>query len=100
MGGEDKAEQLRDEILSTFRHLAEYWANLPDKRSDGSPMTIADRCNGVAFSICVALDGCGDLPPMILEAATPPDDGEEYDDEFAGVRVETYLHEFYYGGTP
>lgn len=87
-------DELRDEILRTFRGLALYWARLPDvDMATGRPVTIEDRCDGVVFSILSQLDGCGGLPSFDLVAHVHPDDEDQ---SLEGVTVSDMLHEHYY----
>jgi hypothetical protein len=52
------SEELRDKFLHEVRTIATYWAGLPDRdQATGKPMTVKDRCDGVAFSILSVLDG-------------------------------------------
>jgi hypothetical protein len=63
-------EEARDLLLEVFTASATYWANLPDK-------TPKERCDGVVFSVLVALDGCSmDLPAFDLIVSSHPDDPE------------------------
>jgi len=53
-----RAEEARREFLAWVRNRVEYWASLPDFDSaTGKPLTVWDRCDGVAFSLLLALDG-------------------------------------------
>lgn len=64
-------EEAREEFLDAVRETAHFWANLPDK-------TPEEKCNGVAFSILVILDGChGSLPAYDL-LLSPHEDDKEY----------------------
>ena len=87
-------DQLRDEMLETFRSVARYWANVPDfDAATGTETTIADRCDGVVFSILSQLDGCGSLPAFDLTAHVHPDDEDQ---TCEGVTVSDMLHEHYH----
>lgn len=87
-------EALRDELLSVFRGLAHYWANLPDvDPATGRAMTLHDRCDGVVFSILSQLDGVGQLPAFDLTAHVHPDDEDQ---SYEGVTISDMLHEHYY----
>lgn len=89
-------EALRDEIIGTFRQVARYWAGLSDTdKATGRPITIADRCDGVVFSILSQLDGCGALPAFDLVAHVHPDDEDQ---SYEGVVISDMLHEHYYPG--
>lgn len=61
-------EDLRDAFLRVLAGYAHYWATLPDK-------TPLERCNGLAFSILVMIDGGSmSLPAFDLIARPHPDD--------------------------
>lgn len=90
------SDDLARDIAHAFRNAAEYWSRVPTTNADGSTVTIEERCHGVAFSICAALDGCGSLPPIQLSVEHPPDDGEEYDETHAGSCVSCHIHDLYY----
>lgn len=63
------AEEIRDMFMSMVRDAARYWANLPDAdKATGKPLTIAGRCEGVAFSILSIIDGSSMLPAFDLVA--------------------------------
>ena len=86
-------EALRDEMLAVFRHLAHYWATLPDHDPfTGRERTIKDRCEGVVFSILVQLDGQGQLPAFDLVARVHPDDEDQ---SMHGVTISDMLHEHF-----
>ena len=61
-------DEVRQEFLTHVRETVKYWADLP-KYSD------FDKCEGVAFSILTAIDGCSmALPGFMLIPAPHPDD--------------------------
>ncbi len=89
------AAQARSEILSHIRFIAEYWAALPDK-------TPAERCDGVAFSLLVMIDGETVLPAMTLALAPHEDDRTYYESRGANwykpgqvINGDVMLHEEY-----
>lgn len=85
-------DQLRDELLGTFRMLANYWANIVEP--DGiTPLTAHDRCDGLVHSILAQLDGAGSLPGFDLVAHVHPDDEDQ---SYEGVVISDVLHEHYY----
>lgn len=87
-------DDLRDELLTVFRRLAKYWADLPDyDLIEGKNRTAFDRCDGVVFSILSQLDGCGALPSFDLVAHVHP---EDEDQSYEGVTISDALHEHYY----
>lgn len=97
------AEEVRDMLLEHFRHLAKYWAELPDvDKATGTTKTVLDRCDGVVFSILAALDGSGmALPAIDLKLAPHPDDKEFLRGEGSnwfepGMEISFALHEHYY----
>jgi hypothetical protein len=62
------AKEARKEFLQHIHDCSEYWASLPDQ-------TPQERCDGVAFSILVMLDGESmDLPAMNISLSPHPDD--------------------------
>jgi len=61
-------EDLRDLFMRVLAGYAHFWATLPDK-------TPLERCNGLAFSFLVMLDGGNmSLPVFDLVARPHPDD--------------------------
>lgn len=62
------AKEVRKEFLKHIHAVSEYWANLPDK-------TPQERCDGVAFSILVTLDGeSADFPAFNVSLSPHPND--------------------------
>jgi|SRR5579875_117459 len=60
--------EVREKFRSGIRGIVDYWAMLPGK-------TDHERCEGVAFSILAAIDGCSAaLPRFLLVPAPHPDD--------------------------
>jgi hypothetical protein len=50
-------EERRRDFLAFVRNRVAYWAGLPDfDAATGKPVTVWDRCDGVAFSLLLALD--------------------------------------------
>jgi hypothetical protein len=65
-------DEVREEFLSHVRAMVRYWATQPE--GEGC-RTVQDRCEGVAFSILCALDGCaGELPAFTVTPAPHPSD--------------------------
>lgn len=66
-------EEVRKKFLDAVRGIAQYWADerlVPDR-------TTQERCQGVAFSILVLLDGDdANLPGFALVPDPHPDDKE------------------------
>lgn len=89
-------EEVREEFLNIVRETARYWANVSDR-------TIEEKCDGVAFSILVLLDGqtCG-FPAVDMYPA-PHKDDKEYSKE-NGINWydpkkkfnDCYLHDLFY----
>jgi hypothetical protein len=91
---DDRAERLARDLVAAFEDRALYWARVPDvDAASGHVWTIEGKMLGLVHSILATLDGCADFPPFTLVVDTPPDDGEEYDQEYAGVSISTMLHE-------
>ena len=64
------AKEVRKEFLQHIHDCSEYWASLSDK-------TIQEKCDGLAFSILVMLDGESmDLPAFDVSLAPHPSDKE------------------------
>jgi hypothetical protein len=90
------AEEIREDILAHIRHIAHYWASLPDK-------TAQERCDGVAFSILALIDGHTDSAPAIDLVMRPhPGDkafhqaeGEDWIKDGTVVNDDCLLHELY-----
>ena len=65
------AEEVRQQFIDHVRALSRYWATLPGNK------TPQERCDGLAFSILVAIDGGAmALPAFDLAPAPYPDDEE------------------------
>lgn len=100
-------DEARDKILEHIRRIAEYWATLPpdnpsNKVFNAPPLTIRDRCDGVAFSILSMLDGVSAaMPGMILKLDPHPEDADFLRSEGArwfepGMEIEGSLHDRFY----
>ena len=90
------AEEAREDFLNHIHALVEYWANLPDH-------TDKEKCDGLAFSILVTLDGeSADLPALDLLLSPHPDDKQFHIDEDedwyeSGMMInDCALHELWY----
>lgn len=93
----EKSQALRDELLAHIRATVRYWATLPDTDpATGNTLTIEDRCDGVAFSILTALDGCSSLPAFDLVAHVYAEDDEDQTGPAEVVTISEMLHEQYY----
>jgi len=91
------AEDVRAQLLSQFKGIADYWAALPD-------MTGSERCHGVVFSILATLDGSSDSMPSIDLLLSPHKDDKEYNISLGndyyekGMMInDCHLHELYKG---
>jgi hypothetical protein len=80
---EKTTEEVRTEFLQHIRGAVNYWANLKGEH------TIEDRCEGVAFSILVAIDGCSSGLPAFILAPIP----HESDKQFSIDNNENYFPE-------
>lgn len=69
------AEELRDQFLAHVRAMVAYWATIPQS---ARPSDIMSRCEGVAFSILTAIDGCSMGLPAFDLVARPHEDDKEY----------------------
>lgn len=71
-------EEVREEFLRKIKAIANYWATV-NLSGPGMTDTIAERCDGVAFSILNIFDGTSvDLPAMDIALAPHEDDKEYY----------------------
>lgn len=92
-------DEVRDEFLQAFRDKAHYWATTPNGG------TVKERCEGVAFSILVMLDGgSGMLPAYKVTVDPHPEDkayciaeGTNYYEPGTEI-TNGYLHELFYRG--
>ncbi len=91
------ADEVRREFLDYCREMARYWADLPDK-------TPLERCEGVAFSILVAIDGetlglpCFDMvvSPHPSDQAYAENLGEDYYGPGTVINADAMMHEEFY----
>lgn len=100
MSREMTDDEVRKKFLDSVRGIAKYWA------SESRAQTVQERCDGVAFSILVLLDGGHGMMPGFTVAASPHEDDREYrrelgEDWFPVSDCEHdiagSLHEQYYG---
>ena len=90
-------EKVREEYIDHIRYLVEYWSELPFK-------TYKERCEGLAFSILVMLDGCSaGLPSVDLVLAPHPEDkqfhideGEDYYEPGMVFNDDVMLHDMFF----
>jgi hypothetical protein len=92
-------EEVRDEFIQAFRDKAHYWATT----ANGG--TLQDRCEGVAFSILVMLDGGSGMMPAYKVTVDPHPEDKAYCIEQGvnyyepGTEVSHgALHELFYRG--
>lgn len=66
--------EMREKFLNSVRNITEYWATTElDSENDN----VKYRCEGVAFSLMVLLDGgSGGSPGYLIISTTHPDDKE------------------------
>lgn len=91
-------EQAREAFLEHVRSVARYWAD-----PNVSCETVLERCEGVAFSILVLLDGGARLPAHDVVVRPHPEDKAyhiENDDDYYvdGIVIndDCQLHELFY----
>ncbi len=85
-------DELRDEMMSVFRVVAQHWADLPDVDPvTGREMTNKKRCEGVVHSILTQLDGMGSLPAFSLVSSMYPDEDQSRD----SIVIDDMLHEYF-----
>lgn len=88
-------EEVQKQLLTHFHTLSDYWSRLPGK-------TPQERCDGLVFSILVALDGDAfALPAFDLIPSPHPDDKQYHidngDDWYEPVVINDIpLHEMWY----
>lgn len=87
-------QEVIDLLMEETRQHAAYWANLPDHPEGlDAPLTLQDRCEGVAFSILAMLDGCtAGFPGATLRIGAVREDGRTMPD----MEITTMLHEHFY----
>lgn len=66
--------EIRKQFLDQLRAYVTYWNGLPDK-------TPKEKLEGLAFSICVMLDGGSALPGFRVIPSPHPDDRKFHQDE-------------------
>lgn len=89
--------EVREEFLAHVRRMAKYWASQPNS-------TAQERCDGLAFSILTAIDGCSaGLPAFSLVPHPHPSDkeyhqsqGENWYPSEGGIEENFQLHALYY----
>lgn len=69
-------KEIREKFLRQVAGMSEYWAKL--QPVDGTPKTVQERLDGLAFSILAMLDGCNIGIPGFIVAPAPHDDDKEY----------------------
>lgn len=94
------AEEVLAELLAHVRHLAAYWASLPDK-------TPLERTEGMAHSMLAALDGKGFMPAFDLVLRPHPDDklfhigeGENYYVDGMAINSDCHMSSILYYQVP
>jgi hypothetical protein len=92
-------DEVRDEFLQAFRDKAHYWATTPNGG------TVKERCDRVAFSILVMLDGGSGTMPAYRVTVDPAPEDKQYCIEKGvnyyepGTEVTNgCLHELFYRG--
>lgn len=91
------AEKARGEFLANVREKVQYWSTLTNEERE---ITIADRCDGVAFSILVLIDGMAGPPPLdlVMRAHEAHEkDGSEALTADIVLNKNVMLHDAYYG---
>lgn len=95
-------EELRTEFIDHLKVMAKYWANV---QTDEGPNSILERCEGLAFSILVAIDGCaGGFPCSLDLVARPhPDDkcynienGDRWIEDGTILNDDCHLHDYFH----
>jgi hypothetical protein len=90
-------EEARDMVLGHVRDMARYWSSVPGK-------TPRERCDGLAFSMLVMIDGhSSNLPAMDLVLRPHEDDkphhianGENYFEPGMAINDDVLLHDLYF----
>ena len=89
-------EEVRTRLLGYFKELAQYWARQGD-------ITDLAKCEGIAFSILVAIDGDSmELPAFNLVLRPHPDDkayligeGENWYESGMAINDNCSLHDVF-----
>ena len=91
-------EQTREDFLKQIKSIVWYWAS-----SNVHDVTMMERCEGVAFSILVMLDGGSGLPAFDVIVRPHPDDqsfheaeGEDYYVDGMVINDDCQLHDLFY----
>ena len=71
MSRETTKDEARKEFLNAVKDIADCWVH-----SEGT--TVDEKCNGVAFSILVLLDGCNVNVPVFSVIPVPHSSDKEY----------------------
>ena len=88
MSRETTKDEARKEFLNAVKDIADCWVH-----SEGT--TVDEKCNGVAFSILVLLDGCNVNVPVFSVIPVPHSSDKEYsiqkgENYYADVSDEIY----------
>jgi hypothetical protein len=74
-------DEIREKFLGHLSNMVDYWADLTSDGKAGSPKTIRDRLNGLAFSFLSMLDGCVmDMPAIELVPTPHSEDKHHHQD--------------------
>jgi hypothetical protein len=88
-------EEMRNIFLAGVEQNVHYWASLTDK-------TDREKCEGVAFSIMVMLDGSAGCLPCAVDLSLSPnpddkqfhiDEGEKYVEAGMLINDDVHLHD-------
>ena len=97
MSKEITKENARTIFLENVRVIARYWATTRDGGD------VANRCDGVAFSILSLIDGCSSMPSMDIVLRPHPDDmefckseGMDWYVDGMAINDNCLLHEFFH----
>lgn len=88
-------DEVLQEYINHIKYLVTYWSTETRK-------TDKEKCEGLAFSILVMLDGCAGLPPVTLvldcapESEQETDDGEKYYERGMALNNDFMLHDLFF----
>lgn len=77
-------DEMRQMVVEQLIASVDYWSNPTLNHGplrNHTPMTVRDRVSGAVFSALSMIDGCTDMPSMLLVPCPHPDDKEYHRQE-------------------